>query len=48
MDMRRLSETYGAEIRFASEWVRRLPLWQQIPVTLPSEVIVDPTVKSML
>ncbi len=47
-DLQRLAGTYGEEIRFASEWVRRLPLWERIPATLPAELIVDPAAENML
>ncbi len=44
----RVAEIYAEEIRFASEWVKRLPLWSSIPVALPAELIVDPAVENML
>lgn len=47
-DLLRLADRFGEEIRFASQWVRRLPLWEHIPATLPAELIVDPAVENVL
>ena len=47
-DLQRCADSYGKEIRFASAWVRSLPLWDRIPATLPAELIVDPAAGNML
>lgn len=47
-DMRRLHETNDAEIRFASAWVKTLPLWESIPNPLPSELEVAPGAENVL
>lgn len=46
-DFQRLTEIYGEEIRFATQWAGRLPMWNSIPSRLPAELIVDPNALNM-
>jgi len=33
-----VADLYAKEIEFATKWARSLPLWSELPVTLPNEL----------
>jgi hypothetical protein len=38
VDVAWVADVYAKEIEFATKWARSLPLWSELPVTLPNEL----------